>query len=75
MSTMTASVVTISPRAADETPAHLARRIFLARYHYLAPQDTERADRRDATRLAEIEATLAAIDAAGLAVVEAEDGR
>jgi len=33
----------------------LARRIFLARYQYLAPHATERAERRDATRLAEIE--------------------
>jgi len=53
----------------------LARRIFLARYQYLAPHATERAERRDATRLAEIEATLLALPAAGLTVVEAEDGR
>lgn len=54
---------------------YLARRIFLARYQYLAPHGTERAERRDATRLAEIEATLLALPAAGLTVVEAEDGR
>lgn len=52
----------------------LARRIFLARYRYL-PDDRDIGYSRDATRLGEIESTLFALPAAGLAVVEAEDGR
>lgn len=52
-------------------PAPLAARIYAWRYQCSADPRCP----RDAARLAEIERVIQAIEDAGLAVVEAEDGR
>jgi hypothetical protein len=57
-------------RAFGETRARLVR-IYVARFH-LRPDPLSE---RDNARLGEIQRTIDAIEAAGMAVVEADDGR